>query len=82
MIYGTHSSIFDSDAYGVDTDSPLSIADWFNPSKEDRHKARKYFDEAMDELLTDIAEMNGIPYEIYSKWDTYDWDEFREAFDI
>lgn len=73
---------FDSDAYGVDTDLPESVSDWFTPSKEDRIEAQEYFKAIMDDVLESIAEMNGIPYEVYSEWDRYDWGEFKECLDL
>ena len=53
--------VFDSDAYGVNTDSPLSVADWFNPDKETCKEAQIRFDTAIYETLTDLADMCNIP---------------------
>ena len=82
MIYGTRSRVFDSDAYGVDTDLPLGVLDWFNPSRKDCEAAQQLFAEAVQEVLIELADYNRIPYETYREWDRHDWDDFREALGI
>lgn len=74
--------VFDSDAYGVNTDSPLSVADWFNPDKETCKEAQIRFDTAIYETLTDLADMCNIPYSTYVYWDDYEWQEFKECLGI
>ena len=81
MIYND-SSIWDSDAYGVNTDPVESVSDWFTPTKNKRREAREYFDSALAEILEAIADMNGIPRDEYEEWDESEWDEFRECLDI
>lgn len=75
-------NIFDSDAYGVNTDSPESVLDWFNPDRETCKEAGERFDTAINEVLIDIADMCHIPYDVYREWDSYEWGEFREALGI
>lgn len=74
--------IWDSDAYGVNTDSPETVSDWFEPTRKMCDESKKAFDSALNDLLVEIADMNGIPYDVYNEWDRYDWDEFREVLDI
>lgn len=74
--------VFDSDAYGVDTDLPLSVADWFNPSREDCLESQELYKSAMNEVLIELADFNGIDYNEYKEWDSDDWQQFLEVLGI
>lgn len=56
--------------------------DDFCPKRPAREAARAKFDEALREVLEEIAIDNGFSSEEYEQWDTYDWDYFRDALDI
>ena len=75
-------NIFDSDAYGVNTDLPLSVSDRFNPSSDVCREAKIRFDTAMYEALTDLADMCNIPYSTYVYWDRDEWREFKECLGL
>lgn len=57
-------------------------ADDFFPKKPAREAARMKFDEALREVLQEIADDNGFSYAQTDEWDRYDWDNFREAMDL
>ena len=75
--------VWDCD-YGnyADMNNEVSFFDDFSPSKDARAKARKKYDEALREVLEDIASENHVPRYEYEDWDSDDWDRFREAMDI
>lgn len=66
----------------ADMNNDVSFFDNFFPSKEAREKARKKYDEALMDILEDIAYENHVPPYEYKEWDSEDWDRFREAMDI
>ena len=74
--------VFDSDAYGVDTDSPVAVSDWFSPNKEKREESQQLYNEAMFETLMEIADFNKIPFDVYKEWNKDDWDDFKECLDL
>lgn len=65
-----------------DMNNDRSWFDDFSPIKAQREEAKEKFDNAMKEILEEIADDNGIPYEEYSNWGNYDWDTFRECMDL
>ena len=65
-----------------DMNNETHWADNFFPKKPARESARKKFDEAMREILQEIADDNGFSYEQTDKWDWDDWYYFREAMDL
>lgn len=54
-------------------------SDDFNPSREARAKAREIFDDALKDILMDIAIDNHLDP---SEWEQADFDEFREIMDL
>jgi hypothetical protein len=75
MIYAPTASVFDSDAYGVSTDSPDTWADNFYPRKKDCEEAQEKYTQAMYEVLDDIADDLGLDT---SEWGKDDYWEFKE----
>lgn len=56
--------------------------DDFFPRKTARASARIKFDEALKEVLQEIADDNGFSYEQTNEWTWDDWYMFREAMDL
>lgn len=68
MIYAPTSSIFDSDAYGINTDSPASPSEIIE--NELKLKDEIAIEDAIKDFIKDLAE----EYFNTSEWDDEWWD--------
>ena len=72
MKYSPHDSIFDSDAYGVDTDSPetaYEILDgMINPEHE--RKIREWFEDWLMEIAKEYFNTGGWDDEMFEAWES------------
>lgn len=75
MIYSTSASIFDSDAYGVDTDSPVAWWEEFSPKNHECYEAQNEYNIYKYEALDTIAGNFGLDT---SEWSKDDFDTFME----
>lgn len=74
MIYPPKASIFDSDAYGVNTDSPVHPSEIIEDSL--KYKDEIAITEAIQDFIKDTAE----EYFNTSGWDEEWWDAWRDKF--
>lgn len=74
MIYAPNASIFDSDAYGINTDNPVSASEYIDNSlkvKEER---------AITESIRDFIKETAQVYFNTSEWDDDMWDAWEDKF--
>ena len=79
MIYSPSASVFDSDAYGVSTDSPDTWSDGFYPKRAECERARDKYNEMMYEVLDDIADDFHLDT---SEWNYSDYEELKEIIGL
>ena len=75
----TVGRVWNSDAYGVDTDSPETWEDNFFPRKKDCEEAQAKYEQAHYELLNDLADDFGLDT---TEWDWRDYAQFMEIIGI
>jgi len=70
----TDTIIFDSDAYGIDTDSPASAEELLNDSLKPSDE------KAITESISNFIEELASDYFYTSNWDDEWWDAWRDKF--
>lgn len=73
-IHSYNSSVFDSDAYGVDTDSPVSAAEIIDDALKLKDEIN--IADSIRDFIRDTAE----DYFNTSEWDEEWWDAWEDKF--
>lgn len=75
----TVGRIWDSDAYGVNTDSAESWEDNFFPRKKECEEAQEKYHQVMYEVLDELADDFGLDT---TEWAWVDYEQFKEILGI
>ena len=71
MIYAPTASIFDSDAYGVNTDNPVSAYEFIDDALKTKDE------KAIEEAIEDFIKETASEYFRTSEWDEEYWEAWR-----
>jgi hypothetical protein len=71
--------VWDSDAYGVDTDSAESWEDNFFPRRAECEEAQAKYEQVMHDVIEELADDFGLDT---TEWDSLDYSQFKEILGI